>query len=112
MASFAQNSDGLKKLSVGSCMFGAKAMNAVLEHCTSLEELSVKRLRGITTRRTGSAPAKTPSTLKSICLKEILNGQCFGPLIVSSKNLKTLKLIRCLGDWDRVWKCLEMETGV
>ncbi|XP_004289192.1 PREDICTED: F-box protein SKIP2 [Fragaria vesca subsp. vesca] len=106
MAAFAQNSKGLKKLSVGSCMFGAKAMNAVLEHCTALEELSVKRLRGIHDASEKIGAGKTPTTLKSICLKEILNGQCFGPLIVSSKNLKTLKLFRCLGDWDRVLEML------
>ncbi|XP_008238850.1 PREDICTED: F-box protein SKIP2 [Prunus mume] len=102
MASFAQNCKGLKKLSCGSCMFGSKAMNAVVEHCTALEELSVKRLRGV---QDGSEPIgaeMASSSLKSITLKEILNGQCFGPLIVGSKNLKTLKLIRCLGDWDRV----------
>ncbi|KAJ8530913.1 hypothetical protein K7X08_023794 [Anisodus acutangulus] len=30
------------------------------------------------------------------------NGQCFGPLIKGSENLRTLKLLRCLGDWDSV----------
>ncbi|KAB2617795.1 F-box protein SKIP2-like [Pyrus ussuriensis x Pyrus communis] len=102
MATFAQNCKGLKKLSCGSCIFGAEAMNAVFEHCPALEELSVKRLRGV---HDGSEPIGdkiTSSSLKSITLKEILNGQCFGPLIVGSKNLKTLKLIRCLGDWDTV----------
>ncbi|KAM1571399.1 hypothetical protein PS2_017414 [Malus domestica] len=83
-------------------MFGAKAMNAVFEHCPALEELSVKRIRGV---HDGSEPIGdkiASSSLKSITLKEILNGQCFGPLVVGSKNLKTLKLIRCLGDWDTV----------
>ncbi|KAM1189550.1 hypothetical protein ACFX2J_025209 [Malus domestica] len=102
MATFAQNCKGLKKLSCGSCMFGAKAMNAVFEHCPALEELSVKRIRGV---HDGSEPIGdkiASSSLKSITLKEILSGQCFGPLVVGSKNLKTLKLIRCLGDWDTV----------
>ena len=31
-----------------------------------------------------------------------MNGQVFEPLIVGSKKLTTLKLIRCVGDWDRV----------
>ncbi|KAF5735265.1 SKP1 INTERACTING PARTNER 2 family protein [Tripterygium wilfordii] len=44
VATFVQNCKGLKKLSCGSCTFGASAMNAVLQHCTGLEELSVKRL--------------------------------------------------------------------
>ncbi|KAA8531660.1 hypothetical protein F0562_006623 [Nyssa sinensis] len=104
MAAFAKNCKGLKKFSCGSCMFGAKGMNALLDHCSSLEELSVKRLRGINdgvaTEPIG--PGVAASSLKTICLKELYNGQCFGPLIVGSKNLRTLKLFRCLGDWDRL----------
>ncbi|OVA15897.1 Leucine-rich repeat [Macleaya cordata] len=104
MASFAKNCKGLKKLSCGSCTFGAKGMNAVLDHCKDLEELSVKRLRGITD---GSAaepigPGLAASSLKTICLKELYNGQCFGPLIAGSKNLRTLKLFRCTGEWDKL----------
>ena len=48
MEAFAKNCKGLKKLSCGSCTFGSKGMNAVLDNCAALEELSVKRLRGIT----------------------------------------------------------------
>lgn len=102
MAAFAQNCKGLKKLSCGSCMFGAKAMNAVLDHCTALEELSVKRLRGLHDSAEPIGPGAAASSLKSICLKELVHGQNFGPLIVGSKKLKTLKLIRCLGEWDKV----------
>ncbi|CAL5324614.1 unnamed protein product [Camellia sinensis] len=109
MAVFAKNCKGLKKFSCGSCMFGVKGMNAVLDHCSSLEELSVKRLRGINDGGGVAAIAAEPigpgvaaSSLKTICLKELYNGQCFGPLIVGAKNLKTLKLLRCLGDWDRL----------
>ncbi|PRQ42893.1 hypothetical protein RchiOBHm_Chr3g0462581 [Rosa chinensis] len=47
MLASAKNCKGLKKLSCGSYTFGAKGMNAVLENCLALEELSVKRLRGI-----------------------------------------------------------------
>lgn len=74
-----------------------------------LEEISIKRLRGINNDGESDAAAAEPigpglaaKSLKSICLKELYNGQLFGPLIVGSKNLKTLKLIRCLGEWDRV----------
>lgn len=85
-------------------MFGAKGMNALLDNCSSLEELSVKRLRGINDG--GGAeqvgPGAAASSLKVICLKELYNGQCFGPLIIGSKKLRTLKLLRCLGDWDRL----------
>ncbi|XP_041025205.1 F-box protein SKIP2 [Juglans microcarpa x Juglans regia] len=102
MELFAQNCKGLKKLSCGSCMFGAGAMNAILDHCTALEELSVKRLRGLHDAADPIGPGAAASSLKSICLKDLINGQCFGPLIIGSKKLRTLKLIRCLGEWDKV----------
>ncbi|OAY33727.1 F-box protein SKIP2 [Manihot esculenta] len=102
MVAFAKNSKNLRKLSCGSCAFGAKGINAVLDHCKALEELSIKRLRGIhdgaNTIRCGAAA----SSLKSICLKELVNGQSFEQLVIGAKNLKTLKIIRCLGDWDNV----------
>ncbi|KVI02709.1 F-box protein SKIP2-like [Cynara cardunculus var. scolymus] len=104
MAGLAKNCKCLKKFSCGSCMFGAKGINALLDNCSSLEELSVKRLRGInevgTVESIGAGAAA--SSLKTICLKELYNGQFFGPLISGAKKLKTLKLLRCLGDWDRL----------
>ncbi|KAK9990636.1 hypothetical protein SO802_025621 [Lithocarpus litseifolius] len=93
---FAQNCKDLKKLSYGSCMFGAKAMNAVLDHCTTLEELSVKHLCSLHDLAEPIGPGTTASSLKSICLKELVHDQNFAPLIVGLKKLKTLKLIRCL----------------
>ncbi|XP_073148723.1 F-box protein At1g47056-like [Henckelia pumila] len=110
MLALAQNCKSLRKFSCGSCMFGAKGMNALLDYCSSLEELSVKRLRGINDGFTAEpiGPGIAASSLKSITLKELYNGQCFGPLIIGSKNLKTLKILRCLGDWDRL---LENITG-
>ncbi|PSS17275.1 F-box protein [Actinidia chinensis var. chinensis] len=104
MAIFARNCKGLKKLSCESCLFGAKGINAVLHNCSLLEELSVKRLRGLTDGAAAEpiGPGVASSSLKTICLKEIFNGQCFGPLIIGSKNLRTLKLFRCSGDWDKL----------
>ncbi|GFS35222.1 VIER F-box protein 1 [Actinidia rufa] len=104
MAIFARNCKGLKKLSCGSCLFGPKGINAVLDNCSLLEELSVKRLRSITNGAAAEpiGPGVASASLKTICLKEILNGQCFGPLIIGSKNLRTLKLFRCSGDWDKL----------
>ncbi|KAF8406278.1 hypothetical protein HHK36_008363 [Tetracentron sinense] len=104
MVAFAKNCKGLKKLSCGSCTFGAKGMNAVLDNCSALEEFSVKRLRGIAggAAAVPIGPGVAASSLKVICLKELYNGQCFGPLIIGSKNLKTLKLFRCTGDWDKL----------
>ncbi|XP_006339852.1 F-box protein At1g47056-like [Solanum tuberosum] len=108
MSAFARNCKSLKKFSCGSCMFGAKGMNALLDNCSSLEELSVKRLRGINDGFAADpiGPGAAASSLKSICLKELYNGQCFAPLITGSKNLKTLKLLRCLGDWDRLFETI------
>ncbi|OMO98822.1 Transposase, MuDR, plant [Corchorus capsularis] len=105
MAAFAKNCRGLKKPSCGSCNFGAKGMNAVLDHCPALEELSVKRLRGITEGAAAEpiGPGLAAASLKTICLKELCNGQCFGPLIIGAKNLKYLKLFRCSGDWDKLF---------
>ncbi|XP_056850594.1 F-box protein SKIP2 isoform X2 [Raphanus sativus] len=103
MVEFAKNCGNLKKLSVGSCNFGAKGVNAMVEHCKVLEELSVKRLRGI-----HEAPELicSSSSLRSICLKELVNGQVFEPLVANTRTLKTLKIIRCLGDWDKVLKTI------
>ncbi|XP_016458494.2 F-box protein At1g47056 [Nicotiana tabacum] len=108
MSAFAKNCKSLKKFSCGSCMFGAKGMNALLDHCSTLEELSVKRLRGINDGFAADpiGPGAAASSLKSICLKELYNGQCFEPLIIGSKNLRTLKLLRCLGDWDRLFETI------
>ncbi|KAE8679902.1 F-box protein [Hibiscus syriacus] len=105
MSAFAKNCIGLKKLSCGSCSFGAKGMNAVLDNCPALEELSVKRLRGITDGAAAEpiGPGVAAAALKTICLKELYNGQCFGPLIIGAKNLKSLKLFRCSGDWDKLF---------
>ncbi|CAI9281913.1 unnamed protein product [Lactuca saligna] len=115
MISFAKNCKGLKRLSCGSCTFGAKGMNAILDNCSALEELSVKRLRGISDGAGAAAaaaaepigPGLSASSLKLICLKDLYNAQCFGPLIMGAKNLTTLKLFRCSGDWD---KLLELVT--
>ncbi|XP_021903441.1 F-box protein At1g47056-like [Carica papaya] len=115
MAAFAKNCRGLKKLSCGSCAFGAKGMNAVLDNCSALEELSVKRLRGIADGAAAEpiGPGAAASSLKTICLKELYNGQCFGPLIIGAKNLRTLKLFRCSGDWDKLFQAVaERVTGM
>ena len=81
-------------------------MNAVLDNCGSLEELSVKRLRGITDSAAAEpiGPGAASASLRTICLKELYNGQCFGSLILGAKNLRTLKLFRCSGDWDKLFQ--------
>ncbi|KAL0729995.1 hypothetical protein Bca4012_026088 [Brassica carinata] len=100
MESFARNCKSLKKLSCGSCDFGARGLNAVLEHCKVLEELSVKSIRGI--HETAEAVRlHSSSSLRYICLKELVNGQVFESL-VASRTLKKLRIICCLGNWDKV----------
>lgn len=110
---FSKNCRNLKKLSCGSCTFGARGMNAIVDNCKELEELSVKRLRGITDRNTTEpiGQGSTGSSLKVICLKELYNGQCFEPLIVGSKFLRTLKLFRCAGDWDPLLQSVASSTN-
>lgn len=101
MEALGKNCRFLRKFSCKSCMFGAKGMNALLNNCSSLEELSVKRLRGF---GDGEAigPGLACSNLRFVCLKELYNGQCFGPLLIGSTKLKTLRVMSCLGEWDSV----------
>ncbi|XP_061353978.1 F-box protein At1g47056-like [Gastrolobium bilobum] len=108
MEAFSKNCKGLKKLSCGSCTFGSKGMNAVLDNCAALEELSVKRLRGISDAAAAEpiGPGVAAASLKTVCLKELYNGQCFGSLILGATNLRTLKLFRCSGDWDKLFQLL------
>ncbi|KAL1220357.1 putative F-box/LRR-repeat protein 8 [Cardamine amara subsp. amara] len=107
MMVLSENCKRLKKVNFGSCSFGVKGMNAVLNNCLVLEELTVKRLRGI---KDGSAevigPGLAAGSLKMICLKELHNGQCFAPLISGAKGLKSLKIFRCSGDWDLVFEAV------
>lgn len=116
MARFAKNCRSLKKLSCGSCAFGARGMNAVLDSCASLEELSVKRLRGLAGDGAAAepiGPGVAAASLKTICLKELYNGQCFGPLIIGSRNLRTLRLFRCSGEWDKLLQLMaDQANGV
>ncbi|THU62304.1 hypothetical protein C4D60_Mb01t03720 [Musa balbisiana] len=102
MAAVADHCPNLRKLSVGSCTFGSKGIEAVVRGCALLEELSIKRLRGLPDATVIGDVVVKAASLRSVCLKELYNGQCFSRLIAGSSNLKTLKLIRCSGDWDRL----------
>ncbi|XP_008796478.2 F-box protein At1g47056-like [Phoenix dactylifera] len=98
MAALAASCPALRKLSCASCTFGPAGIAAVLLSCPLLEDLSIKRLRGLTD---AADPVGPPSSaLRSICLKELYNAQCFAPLIAGSPNLRSLKILRCSGDWD------------
>ncbi|RLM66181.1 F-box protein SKIP2-like [Panicum miliaceum] len=106
LSSLAAAAPALRKLSVGSCTFGPKAFVAVLQACPLLEDLSVKRLRGLPDTA-GAASAITEKiefpqalSLRSVCLKDLYNALCFVPLVASSPNLRALKILRCSGAWD------------
>ncbi|KAG6511485.1 hypothetical protein ZIOFF_029553 [Zingiber officinale] len=47
MAAVAEHCPGLRKLSVGSCTFSYAGVDAVVQRCPMLVELSIKRLRGL-----------------------------------------------------------------
>uniref|UniRef100_A0A0A9CQM3 F-box domain-containing protein n=1 Tax=Arundo donax TaxID=35708 RepID=A0A0A9CQM3_ARUDO len=106
LSSLAAAAPALRKLSVASCTFGPKAFVAVLQSCPNLEDLSVKRLRGLPDTA-GAASAITEdivfppaSSLRSVCLKDLYSALCFVPLVASSPNLRSLKILRCSGAWD------------
>ncbi|XP_020099523.1 F-box protein At1g47056-like [Ananas comosus] len=96
----------LRKPSVASCSFGASGALAILRGCPLLEELSLKRLRGLDSplllvdNDDNAGGNATSSSLRSICFKELYNAQCFALLILGAPNLKSLKLFCCSGGWD------------
>ncbi|KAK1629612.1 hypothetical protein QYE76_003927 [Lolium multiflorum] len=60
-----------------------------------------------------SDPITVPGPrLQSLSMKELYNGQHFSCLITSSPNLKTLKIIRCSGDWDPVLQTIPNNSAL
>lgn len=96
----------LKKLSCGSCGFGAKGLNAILQNCGELEDLSVKRLRRLIENPRLIVFGK--GKLQRLSLKDLFNAQLFGTLIAGCKHLHTLVLARNPGYWDQLF---EIVTG-
>eukprot|EP00249_Psilotum_nudum_P019317 c27191_g1_i1 orf=322-1800(+) len=93
----------LRKISCGSCSFGARGVNSILRHCSYLEDFTVKRLRGLAE---GPSELIEPGCckLRRLCLKELYNAQLFAPLIAGSKNLHTLTLCKNSGNWDKIFE--------
>ncbi|CAI8596123.1 unnamed protein product [Vicia faba] len=102
MLGLAKNRENLKKLSIVSCLFDVKGVHVVVYTSDVIEELSVKRIRGDSDEdgELVYGNGYGCSSLKSICWKELGNGQSFMSLILGSKKLQTLKLIGCVGNWD------------
>lgn len=71
----------------------------MLGNCQSLQDLSVKRLVGDFTDKI--KPAAAAASLKMISLKDLYNGQRFQPLIIGCQKLRTLRIVRCYGDYDK-----------
>ncbi|KAL2644306.1 hypothetical protein R1flu_011893 [Riccia fluitans] len=101
MEIFARVCGPLKKISCGSCGFGARGLNSVLQHCLNLEDLTVKRLKGL---YEGPSELIRPGCgkIRRLCLKELYNAQLFGPLLAGSKHLNTLMLSKNSGNWDNL----------
>ncbi|XP_031376711.1 F-box protein At1g47056-like isoform X2 [Punica granatum] len=56
--------------------------------------------------RSQRGPGVVGDSLRTIFLKELYNGPSFYPLIIGSKNLRTLRLMKCSGDWDRMLQAI------
>ncbi|XP_042509314.1 F-box protein SKIP2-like [Macadamia integrifolia] len=106
MVNFSVNCRGLKEFYCDSGNFGVKGMNAVLDHCPFLENLIVEHLNRLVLKDSAIRPGVAAYSLKTICIKYLINGYQFRPLILSSKNLGTLKIVYCSGDWDKVFEAM------
>nr|GMD53890.1 F-box protein At1g47056-like [Ipomoea batatas] len=114
LAALARGCERLREFSCDIVTFGSRGMNAFLNHCSSLEKLTVRSLCGTNLSDGGVVPelvgaGAAASSLKSVSLKYLYYGERFALLIAESENLKTLKILRCFGPWDR---CLETITNL
>ncbi|XP_024395202.1 F-box protein At1g47056 isoform X2 [Physcomitrium patens] len=102
----------LRKFSCGSCQFGPRGINAVLYHCSNLEDLTVKRLRGFVMPNPSTAEHVLPGScsIKRLCVKDLPSAQLLGPLIAGSKSLHTLILSRVPGNWDLLLEIITEHT--
>jgi len=102
----ARNCKALKKIKLRSYFSEGRGMHAFMHHCKDLEDLSIDGFRG-TENEWAVAPRKPK--LRAISLKGTV---LFYPFI-GAKNLRVLKLVRCDGDWDRLFHVLTNEvTGI
>lgn len=98
---FARVCGPLHKISCSSCQFGPRGLNAILQYCSYLEDVTLKRLRGF---MSGSSELVVPGccSIRKLRLKDLPNAQLLGPLIAGSKSLHTLMLLRVAGNWDKL----------
>ncbi|PKI48067.1 hypothetical protein CRG98_031584 [Punica granatum] len=69
-------------------------------------EAFAKNCRGLKKFSCSQCPGVVGDSLRTIFLKELYNGPSFYPLIIGSKNLRTLRLMKCSGDWDRMLQAM------
>ncbi|EFJ11166.1 hypothetical protein SELMODRAFT_43420, partial [Selaginella moellendorffii] len=98
---FSKLCPSLRKLSCGSCGFGARGLDAILANCELLKDLSVKRLKNLFQEPDASVRAGA-GKLRRLCLKDLANAHVFQPLIAGSTQLHSLVLARLSGDWDEL----------
>ncbi|KAL8127600.1 hypothetical protein AgCh_014486 [Apium graveolens] len=100
MAALGTHATRLKNLSCRYCGFGAKPLNALLSHSSSLQTVSLCRFEP---RELLIYPGAAADSLKSIRLKHLSsNPQWFEPLLIGSKNLTSLRINQCHWDWSGV----------
>jgi F-box-like len=110
ISTLATNCRWLRKISCASCTFGTSALVAILTSCTLLEDLSLKRIRGVLNKGNGyinnaeevviGAGFAGSDSLRSVCMKDLYNAQSFVHYLSECKNLRTFKVLRCSGPWD------------
>ncbi|CAI5487307.1 unnamed protein product [Closterium sp. Naga37s-1] len=111
MERFAQACPELRKFSCGSCGFGLRGLNALLNGCIHLEDLTVKRSLhpSLPKDRVTQIPHVSDSlsppanlSLKRLCLKDQRQSHIWVPLLQATSRLETLILARNAGHWDQV----------
>ncbi|CAI5468979.1 unnamed protein product [Closterium sp. Yama58-4] len=111
MERFARACPELRKFSCGSCGFGLRGLNALLNGCIHLEDLTVKRSLhpSLPKDRVTQIPHVSDSlsppanlSLKRLCLKDQRQSHIWVPLLQATSRLETLILARNAGHWDQV----------
>ncbi|CAI5518194.1 unnamed protein product, partial [Closterium sp. Naga37s-1] len=111
MERFARACPELRKFSCGSCGFGLRGLNALLNGCAHLEDLTVKRSLhpSLPKDRVTQIPHVSDSlsppanlSLKRLCLKDQRQSHIWVPLLQATSRLETLILARNAGHWDQV----------
>lgn len=92
----------LRKFSCGSCGFGGRGLNALLQQCVTLEDLTIKRSIKAAHERTPEALSPGGASLRRLCLKDQSTFHLWSALVAGSTRLETLILARNGGNWDRV----------